>query len=185
MRHAKSAPHTSPARLVGLGALFSPSSKSSVCGFGGGLIRARRVLVDQRQWIDDQEFADIFTVSQVMPGPNMILMLSFIGLKLGGIGGAIASALATFAPPCAMYYLSYAFWDRFREMRWQRIVRRALASLTVGLVVAGGYVMTRAGDGDWTSAAITAGAVALTLRTRLSPLWILMAGGALGGLNFL
>jgi chromate transporter len=136
-------------------------------------------------WLTDREFADIFAVSQVMPGPNMILMLSFIGLKLGGIGGAIASALATFAPPCAMYCLSYAFWDPFREMPWQRIARRALAPLTVGLVVADGYVMARAGDEDWTSAAITAGAVALTLRTGLSPLWILMAGGALGGLNLL
>jgi len=29
----------------------------------------------------------------------MILMMSFIGLKLGGIGGAIASAFATFGPP--------------------------------------------------------------------------------------
>ena len=75
--------------------------------------------------------------------------------------------------------------DRFREMPWRRIVRRALAPLTVGLVVAGGYVMARAGDADWASAAITAGAVALKLRTRLSPLWILMAGGALGGLNLL
>jgi chromate transporter len=142
-------------------------------------------LAAAKGWLTDREFADIFAVSQVMPGPNMILMMSFIGLKLGGVSGAIASALATFGPPCAMYYLSYTLWDRFREMPWQRIVRRALAPLTVGLVVAGGYVMARAGDADWASAAITAGAVALTLRTRLSPLWILMAGGALGGLNLL
>jgi len=105
-----------------------------------------------------------------MPGPNMILMMSFIGLKLGGITGAIASALATFGPPCAMYYLSYSLWDRFGEMPWQLIVRRALAPLTVGLVVAGGCVMAHASDVDWAGAAITAGAVALTLRTRLRPL---------------
>jgi len=77
-----------------------------------------------------------------------------------------------------MYYLSYTLWDQFREVPWQRIVRRALAPLTLGLVVASGYVMGRAGDADRASAAITAGAVALTLRTRLTPLWILIAGGA-------
>ena len=115
----------------------------------------------------------------------MILMMSFIGRKLGGIGGLIANALATFGPPCAIYDLSYALWDRFHEMPWQRIVRRALAPLTVRLVVAGGYVMAHTGDADWASAATTAGAVALTLRTRLSPLWILTAGGALGALNLL
>lgn len=136
-------------------------------------------------WLTDREFADLFAVSQVMPGPNMILMMSLIGLKVGGIAGAITSALATFGPPCVMYYVSYGLWDRFREMPWQRIVRRALAPLTMGLVIAGGYVMARAGDTGWLSAAITAAAVALTVRTRISPLWILIAGGALGGLDLL
>jgi chromate transporter len=140
---------------------------------------------EKRTQLTDREFADLFAVSQVMPGPNMILMMSLIGLKVGGIAGAIASALATCGPPCVMYYISYGLWDRFREMQWQRIVRRALAPLTVGLVIAGGYVMARAGDTGWPSAAITAAVVALTLRTRISPLWILIAGGALGGLNLL
>src|SRR5262249_35223617 len=76
-------------------------------------------------WLTDREFADIFAVSQVMAGPNMILMMSFFGLKLGGICGLVASALATFGPPCAMYDLSYPLWDRFRQMPWQRIVRRS------------------------------------------------------------
>src|SRR5207244_10663474 len=90
-----------------------------------------------------QDAANFFAVAQIMPGPNMILMMSFIGLKVGGIAGAAASALATFGPPCAMYYLSYRLWDRFREMPWQRIVRRGLAPLTIGLVIAGGCVMAR------------------------------------------
>jgi chromate transporter len=136
-------------------------------------------------WVTDLEFANLFAVSQVVPGPNMILMMSLIGLKVGGVPGAIASALATFGPPCAMYYVSYRLWDRFRDMPWQRIVRRALAPLTIGLVVAGGYVMARTGDVGWPSVAITAAAVALMLRTRINPLWILMAGGALGALGLL
>jgi chromate transporter len=134
-------------------------------------------------WVTDREFANFFAVSQVVPGPNMILMMSFIGLKVGGIAGAIASALATFAPPCAMYFASYTLWDRFRDRPWQRIVRRALAPLTIGLVIAGGYVMARAADTGWPSVAITAAAVALMLRSRTNPLWILIAGGTLGGLG--
>lgn len=136
-------------------------------------------------WLTDREFANLFAVSQVVPGPNMILMMSFIGLRVGGIAGAIASALATFGPPCAIYYVSYRLWDRFREMPWQRVVRRALAPLSIGLVIAGGFVMARAGDVGWPSAAVTGAAVALTLLTRISPLWVLMAGGALGGFGLL
>ena len=65
-------------------------------------------------------------------------MMSFIGLKLGSVAGAIASALATFGPLCALYYFSYRSCERFRAMAWQRIVRRVLAPLTVGLVIPGG-----------------------------------------------
>jgi chromate transporter len=136
-------------------------------------------------WLSDREFSDIFAISQVVPGPNMILMMSFVGLKVGGIPGAIASAFATFGPPCVMYYVTYTLWDRFRDRPWQRIVRRALAPLTIGLVIAGGYVMARAADVGWPSLAITVAAVILMLRTRANPLLILIAGGAAGGLGLL
>jgi chromate transporter len=115
----------------------------------------------------------------------MILMMSFIGLKVGGIPGAMASAFATFGPPCLMYYTAHRLWDRFREMPWPQIMRRGLTPLTIGLVIAGGYVMARAADSGWPSALVTAAAVGLMLATRLNPLWILVTGGALGGLGLL
>jgi chromate transporter len=142
-------------------------------------------LVAANGWVSDREFAEYFAISQVVPGPNMILMMSFIGLKVGGVPGAVACALATFGPPCAMYYASYRLWDRFRDMPWQRVARRALAPLTIGLVIAGGYVMARAAASDWPSGLLVAAAAALILGTRLNPLWILAAGGTLGGLGLL
>jgi len=175
--------NSSPASLV-LAAHLAVLSSISFGGFPTVLPDVHNFVV-ANGWVTDREFANFFAVSQVVPGPNMILMMSFIGLKVGGIAGAIASAVATFGPPCAMYYVSYRLWDRFRDMPWQRIVRRALAPLTIGLVIASGYVMARAGDVAWPSVAITAAAVAVLLRTRLSPLWILMAGGALGALGLL
>ena len=175
--------NSSPASLV-LAAHLAVLSSISFGGFPTVLPDVHNFVV-ANGWVTDREFANFFAVSQVVPGPNMILMMSFIGLKVGGIAGAIASALATFGPPCAMYYASYRVWDRFRDMPWQRIVRRALAPLTIGLVIASGYVMARAGDVAWPSVAITAAAVAVLLRTRLSPLWILIAGGAVGALGLL
>ena len=174
---------SSPSSLV-LAAHLAVLSSISFGGFPTVLPDVHN-FVAANGWVTDREFANLFAVSQVVPGPNMILMMSFIGLKVGGVPGAIASALATFGPPCAIYYLSYRLWDRFRDMPWQRIVRRALAPLTIGLVIAGGYVMARTGDIGWLSLAITAAAVALMLRTRINPLWILMAGGAFGALGLL
>jgi chromate transporter len=175
--------NSSSASLV-LAAHLAVLSSISFGGFPTVLPDVHNVAV-ANGWVTDQEFANFFAVSQVMPGPNMILMMSLLGLKVGGIPGAVASALATFGPPCLMYYFSYRLWDRFRDMPWQRIVRRGLAPLTIGLVIAGGYVMARSAAVGWQSVAITVSAVALMLGGRLNPLWILMAGGVLGGLGLL
>jgi chromate transporter len=55
----------------------------------------------------------------------------------------------------------------------------------MGLVIASGTVMARAADAGSRAAAVTIAATAITLATRLNPLWLLLAGGALGGLGLL
>jgi chromate transporter len=94
----------------------------------------------------DQEFANLFAMAQSIPGPNMILMMSFVGWKVWGFPGAPASAFATFGPPCAMYFTAYRLWDRFRAAPWQRVLRVGLTPVVVGLVIAGGTVMAHTAD---------------------------------------
>jgi chromate transporter len=174
----------SPSASLALAAHLALLSSISFGGFPSVLPDVHN-LVTANGWVTDQEFADFFAISQVVPGPNMILMMSFVGLKVGGLPGAIISALATFGPPCLIYYTSYRLWDRFRDRPWQQIVRLGLAPLTIGLVIAGGYVMARAADTGWQSVLVTAAAVALMLATRINPLWILGAGGVFGGFGLL
>ena len=171
-----------PAALVGHIALLAIISFGGVPGV---LPDLRDFVVDANGWLSDREFANCFAIVQAIPGPNMILMMSFIGWKVGGLPIAIASALATFGPPCALSFGVFHFWDRFRETGWQQRMRRGLAPVTIGLVIAGGYVMALTGAAGWTSLAVTAAAGVLLLLTRLSPLWFLAAGGALGGFGLL
>lgn len=154
-------------------------------GVPGVLPDLRDFVVVAQGWLTDREFANCFAIVQAIPGPNMILMMSFIGWKVGGLPTAIASALVTFGPPCALSYVAFQFWDRFRETAWQQRVRRGLAPVTIGLVIAGGYVMALASGAGWASLAVTAAAVALMLGTRINPLWLVAAGGALGGFGAL
>jgi chromate transporter len=154
-------------------------------GVPGVLPDLHDFVVTANAWLTDRDFANCFAIVQAIPGPNMILMMSFIGWKLGGLPVAIASALVTFGPPCALSYTAFHFWDRFRETAWQQRVRRGLAPVTIGLVVAGGYVMAQAGDAGWASLAVTAAAIGLMLMTRINPLWLVAAGGALGGIGVL
>ena len=154
-------------------------------GVPGVLPDLRDFVVVTNGWLSDRDFANCFAIVQAIPGPNMILMMSFIGWKIGGLPTAVASALVTFGPSCAIAYAAFHFWDRFRTTAWQQRVRRGLAPVTIGLVIAGGYVMARTGDAGWAGLAVTAAAIGLMLATRINPLWLIAAGGALGGLGAL
>jgi chromate transporter len=174
-------PPGASAPLVGHIALLAMISFGGVPGV---LPDLRDFVVGANGWLTDREFANCFAVVQAIPGPNMILMMSFIGWKVGGLPIAIASALVTFVPPCALAYTAFGFWDRFRDAAWQRRIRRGLAPVTIGLIIAGGYVMARTGSG-WASLVVTVAAVGLMLATRINPLWLVASGGALGALGLL
>jgi len=76
---------------VPLSALFLGFLKVSLCGFGGGLIWARRVVVEQWQWMDEQKFAETLTLCQLMPGPNIVGITVCVGAELRGAIGAITA----------------------------------------------------------------------------------------------
>ena len=176
---------TDPSAPLALTAHLALLSSISFGGFPTVLPDVRNFVVATHGWMTDQEFANFFAMAQSIPGPNMILMMSFIGWKVWGLPGAAASALATIGPPCGLYFAAYRLWDRFRGTRWQRIVRQGLVPVVMGVVVASGVIMARAADSGWRAAAATLAAAALALATRLNPLWLLLAGGVLGGLRLL
>lgn len=168
--------------LVGHLALLSSISFG---GFPTVLPDVRAFVVFSQGWMTDTEFTNIFATAQAIPGPNMILMMGLIGWKVWGFPGALAGATATFVPPCAIYFAAFRLWDRFRDARWQRSVRAGFAPVTVGLIMASGIVMARAADTGWAAAALTGLAAGTLLATRLNPIWVLAAGGMLGGFGLL
>jgi chromate transporter len=70
-------------RPVSLSALFIAFLTVSLCGFGGGLVWARRIAVEKRRWISDREFADIVSLCQFMPGRTSSALPSVSGQKCG------------------------------------------------------------------------------------------------------
>ena len=160
----------------------------SLISFGGipaALPDLREFVVTQNGWLTDQDFASCFAIVQVLPGPNMILMMGLIGWHVGGWSTALASGLAIFVPSAMLCFGVFRLSERYRDKAWQRIVRRGLAPVTIGLVVAGGYVMGFASNAGWLSGGVTIAAAVALLLTRLNPLWLLAAGGVLGGLGLL
>ena len=171
--------------LVALTFHLAIISSISFGGFPTVLPDVCAFVVTTHGWMTDQDFTNIFAMAQAIPGPNMILMMGLIGWKVWGLAGALAASTATFAPPCAIYFAAYRLMHRFQEAHWQRVLRSALIPVTTGLIIASGVVMAQAAAVTWGALAVTGAAAVVMLMTRLNPLWLLAAGGALGGLGFL
>src|SRR3954451_2143343 len=77
---------------VALSALSCVFLQVSLYGFSGGLAHAHRIVVDERQWLAEPEFADIVSLCQFLPGPNIIGISVCTGTRLRGATGALAAA---------------------------------------------------------------------------------------------
>ncbi len=171
--------------FISLSAHLAALSPISFGGIPVILPQIHQLVVVANGWTTDREFADFFALSQVMPGPNFIFMLSLIGWKLGGPLGAVAAALGIAGPSCSLTLISFRLWHRFRQAPWRLTVSRGIVPLTIGLIIAGGWVLAQTPGNGWRGLAVTAATVGLLLRIRVNPLWLLGAGGVLGGLGLL
>ena len=169
--------------LLELALYFGLLSLLSVGGIPAVVPEMQRYVVDVKAWLTPGEFIQAFAVGQAAPGPN-VLIASLIGWQVAGLAGALIALLAFCAPAAVLAFWVAELWDRFKETEWRRAIQRAIAPLVVGMILAGGVVLaTPGGRPDWRLWLIAAGsAIAVLLVNRLNPLWLLAAGGLLGGL---
>ena len=94
-----SASERSPLAGVSRATLFASFLKMGLLGFGGVLPWARRIIVDERRWLDDREFAELIGLCQVLPGPNVVNLAVIIGARSHGpLGSLIAMTGILFVP---------------------------------------------------------------------------------------
>jgi chromate transporter len=125
---------------VTLSALFIAGLKISLYGIGGGggLVWARRIAVEERRWISEHDFADIVSLCQFMPGPNIVGIAVCIGTKLRGSAGAIAAVAGFLVIPWAIGF-SIGIW--YLQQAHHPILQHILggvAATAAGLMVATG-----------------------------------------------
>jgi chromate transporter len=138
-----------------------------------------RITVDVHHWLTDKQFSDAFAISQLSPGPS-VLIVTLIGYSVAGVVGALVATLAMCGPTAALAYLVSRWLTRSREARWPAILQSALVPLSIGLMAASALVLGQASDRTWTAVAVTVAAAIVASLTRLHPLWLLLAGGCLG-----
>lgn len=158
---------------------FGVMSLLAVGGANAAIPEMHRIAVDVQHWMSDKEFADVFAISQLSPGPN-VLIVTLIGYSVAGIAGALAATLAMCGPTAILAYYVSRLLQRSSHSRWPAIIQAALVPMSIGLMAASGLILARTSDQGWIAALTTAAAAALAFATRLNPFWMLMAGGLLG-----
>ncbi len=168
-----------PPVLLELALQFLVLSLLSIGGANAIIPEIHLRAVDIHHWMTDADFSQMFALSQAAPGPN-VLIVSLIGWKVAGIAGALVAIVSMCGPSSLLTYQVAHYWDRFREAPLRIAIQRALAPVTVGLVLSSGYVLTRTTDHAWPAYAVTAATLVLALATDIHPLWMLAAAAALG-----
>ena len=79
--------------------LFLTFLQIGVCGFGGVGPWARRIIVEDRRWMDDRGYAEILTICQVIPGPNVGNVSVVIGDRFHGLTGSVLALVGLMTGP--------------------------------------------------------------------------------------
>lgn len=171
-----------------LALLFGGLSLMSIGGGNVVLPEMHLRSVNDHHWLSNIQFAEIFSISQTMPGPSSVLIVTLVGYgaghEVGGISGAIAGGLvaivAMVVPAAGVTFFVTRVWHRAHDAPWHAAVERGLAPMAVGLIMATALVMSRAADHDWRSYLLTALCTLVFVFTKINPLWLVAMAAVLG-----
>ncbi len=157
----------------------------SVLAVGGGaavLPEMKALTVGPHPWITPDQFGQIYSLGQLAPGPNM-LMVSVVGYHVAGWGGAAAALLGFFVPAGVITFFAGRAWDRFAESPWRTALARGLGPVTVGLILAGALSIAHTvmhGPLNWAIAAVV---TVILLRVKINPVVLIAGGGVVAWLG--
>jgi chromate transporter len=125
---------------VPVAALFTAFLAVSLCGAGGGggIVWARRIAVEKRRWINDREFADIVSLCQFMPGPNIVGIAVCVGAKMRGTIGTIAALCGFLVIPWTIGLTLGFLCLEYAHLPVLRNVLGGIAATAAGLLIATG-----------------------------------------------
>lgn len=115
--------------------LFLAFLKMGLLGFGGVLPWARRVLVEERRWLSEREFAELLGLCQILPGPNVVNLSVILGARWhGGVGALLAITGILFIPVFAVLLIA-AFYASVAQSPVARSAIAAASAAAAGLII--------------------------------------------------
>ena len=152
--------------------------------YGSGYVLAAYLqggLVNDSHWLTQQQLVDAVAIGQITPGP-LLSTVTFVGYLLCGLPGAIVGSVAVMLPSFVLVLASNPLVPRLRRWRWTAFFLDAVTAATLGLTAAVAIALSSSASGDWPSRLLAVAAAGVTLRWNPSPVWLILAGAAIGRL---
>ena len=159
----------------------------SILTVGGGMAafpEMKILTVDVHQWLTFPQLIHLYSVGQMAPGPNMMMIVS-IGQWAGGILGAIAVLGAFFGPTSVLAFMVAKAWKKLEKWPWRTSIQRGLAPVSIGLLLAGCFSMARGAITGTETAAIAVAVLLILMQYKVNPALLVLASAGVGILTFM
>jgi chromate transporter len=154
-------------------------SLMSVGGIGSVIPDMHRYVVEEQHWISARQFADDYALGQAAPGPNM-MYVTLIGWQIAGFAGALATTAAMIFPPATLTLVVVRWNALAPDTRLGRVIRSGFAPITLGLLLATGWLIVSTVNDSWPAYLLTVATIAVVLRTKWNPVWLIGVGALAG-----
>lgn len=154
----------------------------SLLTVGGGMAafpELKTLTVDTYHWVTFPEMLHFYSLGQLAPGPNMMMVVS-IGAVVAGLPGAAVALIAFFLPTGILTWAIGRIWTHLATWRWRPAIQTGLGSVSVGLVLAGAIIMGRGAITNALYAAVAIVVFFLLLKTKINPAYPIVASGLVG-----
>jgi chromate transporter len=164
--------------------LFTAFTWLALQGFGGVLAVAQRELVERLRWLNKEQFVELLSLSQVLPGPNIINLALMFGDRHFGWRGAAVAVGGLLAAPLVIVLVLAALYAQFSSVPQVAGALRGMGAVAAGLVLATALklapTLRHNPMGLWPSAVIAGLSAAAIGWLRWPLAWVVLGLGVAG-----
>ena len=157
--------------------LFWTYLKIGTFTIGGGYVMLsmiEREIVDRKGWIDREEFMNMIALAQAAPGLIAVNSAIFIGWRIGGWRGVIATVLGAVLPSFLIILAIAMVFQNYKDLPAVEAVFKGIRPAVVALIAAPLIRMAYSAKITWATAIIPIAGALLIWLGGLSPVWIIL-----------
>lgn len=161
--------------------LFWTYIKIGTFTIGGGYVMLSLIeheIVDRKGWIDREEFMNMIALAQAAPGLIAVNSAIFIGWRIGGWRGVIATVLGAVLPSFFIILAIAMLFQDYKDYPAVEAIFKGVRPAVVALIAAPLVRMASSAKITWATAIIPIAGALLIWLGGLSPVWIILATAA-------